>query len=733
MLALWGSALHGRSIGGRGHVLSGGAKSARSEERAGKFRLQIKETSFLLCVLISLGLIFCYYSSYFLHKNINSILYLVIFLLTIVNVVLNFAYGRQLEALTKKAEAASKAKSDFLANMSHEIRTPMNAIIGLSEFIPLDNLDNSQKNYLRDIRKMSRNLLGIINNILDFSKIEAGKMELVPVHFNLTSLFNDLVSMFNFMASGKELEFIASMDKNLLEVVYGDEMCIRQILTNIINNAIKYTRTGFVNFKLEKDTRPDGKEYIKAVVEDSGIGISKEDIPKLFGTFQRLNTNKNKKISGTGLGLAITKQLLDLIGGSINVESEYKKGSTFTIYIPFTPGDPLKVENDADFSGFVSAREGAVINILAVDDSIINLSVIERHLAVHGMKADTCESGREAFDKILQKDYDIVFLDHMMPEMDGIETCALIRGLDGEKYKELPIIALSANAVSGARELFLESGMNDFISKPIDPVRLNSVLSTFLPPEKTTVTFHADSLPGHEVIWSDDDRRIFRELSSIAGLNTQKMLTHAGTRTSDYLKVLQQFINGVDENIKKIKTALNDKNWQDYLILVHAYKGVLAIIGMTGLSERALRLETAAKYIIESKTNPENADTKKKLKENLKLCETNTLSLCGEVIALRDALANIPPLVNAPQYEKVKVDAVLLREKLNALEAACNLFRAKDTADVSTELEKYTFNEEVDAKLSCICKLTGAFRFADAALKIKELDGLMHNYIVNSF
>ncbi|MDR0683714.1 MAG: response regulator [Spirochaetaceae bacterium] len=704
------------------------------ERRGIRSQGRIKKTPFVLSMVISIGLIFCYYSTSVLHESINSILYLVLFLLTVVNVILRFTNDRLVEALTKKANEANKAKSNFLANMSHEIRTPMNAIIGLSEFMPTDNLNDTQKNYLRDIRKMSKDLLGIINNILDFSKIEAGKMETVPVHFNLTSLFNEIVSMCGFMASVKSLEFIASRDENLPDVVYCDEMRTRQIITNVINNAIKYTRIGFVNFKLEKEAGNDGKEYIKAVVEDTGIGIEKDDIPKLFGTFQQFNTNKNRKISGTGLGLAITKQLLDLLGGSINVKSEYKKGSIFTIYIPLVPGDPLKVEKEADISTFVNAREGARINILAADDGLVNLTVINRHLAVHGMEADTCENGREALHKILQKDYDLVFLDHMMPEMDGIEACRHIRRTDGEKYKKLPIIALTANAISGARELFLEAGMNDFISKPIDPIQLNRVLAEFLPPEKITAAFHMEATPEHKAdeVWSAEERRIFRELSSIEGLNTQEMMVHVGNRSADYLKVLQQFINGVDENIAKIKTALQNKNLQDYLIHVHAYKGVLAIIGMRGLSERAFHLETEARSIIESKNNPQNADTEKNPEEKkLELCEADTLSLCDGITALRDALARIPPLVKTGQTVKTKIDAASLKEKLDALEAACNSFRAKDTASVSAELEKYTFNEEVDKMLAEICKLTAAFHFSDAALKIKKLDAVMHNYIVN--
>jgi CheY-like chemotaxis protein/nitrogen-specific signal transduction histidine kinase len=641
--------------------------------------------------------------------------------------ILGFVNNRRIETLTRNAEAASKAKSVFLANMSHEIRTPMNVIIGLSELIPLDNLNNIQKNYLQDIRAMSKTLLGIINDILDFSKIEAGKMEIIPVHFNLARFYEEIVSMCGFIASGKALEFKTSIDSSLPVVVYGDEIRIRQILTNIINNALKYTRIGYVDFKLEKETDAAGKEYIMAVVKDTGIGISKDDMEKIFGTFQRLDTSKNRRISGTGLGLSITKQLLCLLGGSIEVESEYKKGSVFTVRIPLIAGDPQKIEKEIQVSNFVIARDAANIKILVADDSIVNLTVIKGHLAKHNMNADTCENGKEAYQKIMREDYDIVFLDHMMPEMDGVETCREIRMLDDEKYKKLPIIALSANAVSGAREFFLKSGMNDFISKPIDSDQLNSVLAKFLPPEKITIELRSGSpnelkyehKTDNEILWRDDERMIFRELSFIQGLDTQEGVINAGNHASDYFKVLCQFINGVDENIAKIKADLRDKDWRDYSIHVHAYKGVLAIIGMKELSDRAAYLEAAAKSIIESKSDTGNTGAVDNLEKNLKLCETDTVPLCGAILALRDALANTSLCKARP--EKVKIDAAALKEKLNALEAACGAFKAKDTGYISSELEKITYSKEIDAELSDICKLTASFRFADAIVKIKTL------------
>jgi signal transduction histidine kinase/CheY-like chemotaxis protein/HPt (histidine-containing phosphotransfer) domain-containing protein len=687
-----------------------------------------KKAPFLISALISAGLVFCCFSPYFAREPINSALHVIIFFMAVVNAALCFQNDRRVDALTKKLRAASRAKSDFLANMSHEIRTPMNAISGLSYLMPEDNLSSLQKNYLHDIRKMSKTLLGIINNILDFSKIEAGKMEIIQVHFNLTTLFNDIVSMCGFMAYRKSLQLRAHIDETLPDVVYGDEIRIRQILVNIITNAVKYTRSGYVDFKMTRETSPGGVEYITAVVEDTGIGIPKDDMAKLFGTFQRLNTNKNRMISGTGLGLAITKQLLDLLGGSINVESEYKKGSRFTIRVPLIPGDPLKIEKETRVSNFAVARENSEIRILAADDSPINLTVIKGYLAEHNMSADICGNGKEALNKVMQKEYDIVFLDHMMPEMDGTETAKRIRMLDGEYYKKLPIIALSANAVSGARELFIESGMNDFISKPIDADQLNSALLKFLPAEKIAVNpappsktkltheYNADN----EIIWNEEERKIFRELSLIPGLNTQDGVANAGNRAADYFKILRQFIDGVDQNIEKIESNLLNQKWRDYAILVHAYRGVLAIIGMNGLAKSALRLEMAAKSVIESENGVENPEDVKSLEENIKLCAEETPSLCGSLASLRAGIAKILPH-DKTQIEKIKIDAPALKEKLTALKAACDLSIGKDSDEISAELEKYTFTKEADAELADIRGLTASFRFPEAVAKIDVL------------
>ena len=390
-------------------------------------------------------------------------------------------FSREMEIKAIAAEAASAAKSRFLASMSHEIRTPMNAILGMSELMRVDNLDETQRQYFSDIRHMSHALLNIINDILDISKIEAGKMELVPVDYDIYALYDNICSMMYMLLSEKSLEFRHSLSDTVPRVLFGDETRVRQIITNITNNALKYTPKGFVELRLDK-LQKDGADYLRITVADSGIGIKKEDMPKLFGRFEQFDKEKNRSVTGTGLGLSIVKAFTKLMGGDISLESEYGGGTVFTVLLPLVEGDPDKIIQDADLR---LALVSPAVKVLVVDDNAINLTVALGHLEMHEVYADTAESGAEALEMIQSCDYDIIFMDHMMPGMDGTETAEQIRALGG-KYAEVPIIALSANAVSGARELFLSSGMNDFISKPIDSAELNAALIRWIPRDMIT-------------------------------------------------------------------------------------------------------------------------------------------------------------------------------------------------------------------------------------------------------
>ncbi|MDR1728454.1 MAG: response regulator [Acidobacteriota bacterium] len=388
--------------------------------------------------------------------------------------------SEELELDSRRAQAAAEAKSNFLASMSHEIRTPMNAILGLADLMRTDNLDEQQRRYFQDIRETSHTLLQILNDILDFSKIEAGRLELLPADYDIRKLYDSICSIMRVAVRNKPVRFASDISGDMPGILFGDEVRVRQILVNLLNNAVKYTPEGEVEFLLERAGGAGG-DTLLVTVRDTGVGIRQEDLPKVFEKFERFDSRKNSGVTGTGLGLAITRALVRMMGGEIAVASEYGVGTTFTVRLPLVEGDAARMDSCEELYRVMAAPS---TKVLLVDDSPINLTVALGYLRKHGVRADTAVSAAEAIDKIRGRDYDLVFMDHMMPEMDGVEAAKLIRKMDGGRHQGLPIIALSANAVAGMREAFLEAGMNDFISKPIIPRELNDVLATWLPSDK---------------------------------------------------------------------------------------------------------------------------------------------------------------------------------------------------------------------------------------------------------
>jgi len=621
--------------------------------------------------------------------NMTGLFIAMMVAMAVIFVIFNIFISGLLKPLHKTMEdlkAASKAKSDFLARISHEIRTPMNAIIGMAELALREHIPDAAHEHIITIKQAGANLLSLINDLLDFSKIESGKLEIIPGNYQFSSLIHDVVSIIKMRVVDSDISFVVNIDCNIPNYLLGDETRIRQVLLNILNNAVKYTRKGFVSFSVNGKIIED-TVFLTIDVADSGDGIKPEDLKKLFGEFVQVDLASHKGVEGTGLGLVITKKLVNAMGGEINVQSEYGKGSTFTIRLSqkICTHEPLasvekpeeksvlvyepneiyadsivwtvnnlgvtchKIKNDDSLREklqvkdhtflFVSypllknakaiikelkskteiilltefghvpadinldilsmpAHAISVANILngifdhfsygtnesisvvqfsapkarilIVDDIGTNLKVAEGLMLPYKMKIDLCFSGEEAIEEVKKNLYDLVFMDHMMPKMDGIEATKLIRemGNGNPHYANLPIIALTANAVSGTKEMFLANGFNDFLSKPIDTARLNVILGRWLPKEKQE-KLNADA----------------REVEvEIDGLDVKKEVAVLATFHKDGLK-----------KIREIKKCLETNNYHLYASYMHALKNSCANLGAYDLSEQAEALEAAGK------------------------------------------------------------------------------------------------------------------------------------------
>ncbi|MBO4473739.1 MAG: response regulator [Clostridiales bacterium] len=516
-----------------------------------------------------------------------------------------------------RAESANHAKSDFLANMSHEIRTPINAVLGMNEMIMREgrkaqdltrgstqDIRQTLRNivvYAGDVENAGHNLLAIVNDILDFSKIEEGRMDLVEAPYKLGSLLNNLSNMVLFKAQDKKLDFVIDVDENLPDELRGDEVRVRQILTNILNNAVKYTEKGSVKLTVRGEKMTDDYLILRATVEDTGIGIREEDREKLFEKFQRLEMDKNSTVEGTGLGLVITQRLLEMMHGTIDVESEYGKGSVFTVTIPQKILSTVPVGNFQErfevnlleARAYRESFRAPEARILLVDDTRINLNVVVNLLKDTKMQIDTATSGANAVAMAEKTRYDVILMDQRMPEMDGTEALHRIRATEGGASRDVPVVCLTADAVVGAKERYLAEGFSDYLTKPIDSFALEKLLIRHLPEEKVESTREDGSGSSSGSGPAEGENGGFAKLRA-AGIDPDVGLLYCQKDENFYRSLLAEYARENAEKAESIKSSFAGENWHDYAIYVHALKSTSKMIGASYLSEMAARLEAAA-------------------------------------------------------------------------------------------------------------------------------------------
>ncbi len=532
------------------------------------------------------------------------------YMMTIVDVTKIIEQNHLMKRLVLQTEDANRAKTNFVSNMSHEIRTPMNSIVGITEILLRSRHSPKEQEYLLNIQSSGRVLLTIINDVLDCSKMEAGKMQLFDEPYDTCSLFHDLrISMENRIGHSG-LELIYDIDQDIPCKLKGDMGRIRQVIINLVNNAIKYTEKGSVRFSVHVRQKNTDKVMLYYEVADTGIGIRKEDQKILFDAFQRVEMDRNRYVEGTGLGLTISQNLVNMMGGVIEVESEYGKGSRFFFTIEQTIIDPTPV-SAVNYNGQkdnVTEKEAECLfiapeaHILLVDDNELNLVVAKELLKPLRMQIDTAENGLQAVKMVRNSQYDLVLMDHMMPVMDGIEAAKAIRALPEDKYQKLPIIALTANAMVDARKEFLNAGMNGFVAKPIDFTRICNQLKLWLPkdlvrdvPKEEAKMLLADDLSDREIQPEDPQM----------GFSFEEGVNHCGSKAA-LMKTIRIFYRTIDSKADKIEQCLKEGLISDYVVEVHALKSSALLIGAVPLSEAAKELEGYGKQgkteLLEEKT-----------------------------------------------------------------------------------------------------------------------------------
>ncbi|WP_052169834.1 ATP-binding protein [Pseudobutyrivibrio ruminis] len=561
---------------------------------------------------------------------------------------------RQLDAV----DSASKAKSQFLASMSHEVRTPINAILGMNEMIIRESSDEQIVEYATNVKQAGKALLAQVNSILDYSKLEEGKMDIIQVEYDLATMINGFVTSVATRAKSKGLRMEVNVDTNLPTTLLGDDVRLGQVINNLLTNAVKYTEVGVITLNIWEESREDGAIDIGVSVQDTGIGIKPEDMEKLSASFTRIEEERNRNIEGTGLGIPIVIEILRLMGSDLKVESVYGQGSTFSFVIRqgIINDEPLgdyrkRVKRSYRRRNKYTYPSMPKANIIVVDDYEMNLVVAKNLMKVYDFIPDLAESGPEAVTRIEEKHYDIIFMDHMMPDMDGVETLEILKKRQMID-ESTAVIALTANAIAGAKDFYISKGFNDYLTKPIDAEALEQVLTKYVPAEKIVKKSISDIKNNKSLTVNDDERKA----------------------------LIKIFVSTIQETAKNLDSLLEAEDIKNYTIKVHGLKSTARLIGEMSISSKAEALEKAG--------NENDWD----------YIKSHHKELIREYLSLENSYKEV-------KETKKKLDAGELKDAIYSIIEMASVCDYTSTEMVIDSLDEYEMPENVESEMKHVREL----------------------------
>ena len=630
----------------------------------------------------------------------------------------HFHHMEELKEQKLIADMASKAKGEFLSNMSHEIRTPINAVLGLDEMILRECDNDIIRSYAGDIKSSGRMLLAIINDILDFSKIEAGKMEIIPNQYDASALISDLVNMIATRAESKDLDFTVDIDSGMPFHLVGDDTRIKQCILNLLTNAVKYTREGGVTLSFRHEKKDDSHITLTVEVKDTGIGIKEDDLKKLYLPFERIEENRNRTIEGTGLGMSIVKNLLSAMGTQLIVQSEYGKGSVFSFSVVQGVSDWTEIgdwkkthkaySHSSDTGNYEETFQAPNARILAVDDTPMNLTVIRGLLKMTRIQLDTATDAATGLEMARHTAYNLLLIDHRMPNMDGIEMLKNLRADGTSQNQSATCLILTANAISGAREMYLAAGFADYLSKPLDSKKLEAALQAYLPRELILRKGDKGFIERKDGKWNGIERRKINGsagdalIEELFDIDINAALKNCGGKGT-FMEAVRGFWDAIAEKSGLIDAYAEAEDWKNYTVLVHALKSSARLIGAEKLGEDAAYLEQCGDIMLRT-DDGDHADTRleiirktPKLLSDYRSYRAKLAPLCGGT-ADEEAEAK-PPITPA-----------MLEDALSVLREAASVFDSATADALIAELENYSLPQDF------------AERYADIKKSIRSAD-----------